>query len=210
MLILARHGTTAANQAGTLLGAQGAGLSEGGIEEARALGRWLRSHYEVASIHSSDLPRASETARIVAEELGIGSVNEDSRLAERDMGTFEGMGREQLLDERRRRGLSNASPTQDWHGVEEVEQDAEVWARFSGFASESGVLAGARTADVVVITHAGVIRSCLHQSFRIPDDRRRCFRVQTGHALIFGVEQSGLELHEMWVNDGARSRRRAS
>ena len=204
MLILARHGATAENDAGTLLGRQPAGLSERGVVEARALADWLRTRYRVSTIHSSDLPRAVQTADVVASALGIDEPREHPLLRERELGPFEGLGREELLAERRRRGLPTSSPTQDWHGVEEVESDSAVWARFERFASDCGLFARAEEADVLVVTHAGVIRSCLHESFRIPGDRPRCFRVQTGHALVLALAPHGLELHEMWRNDERR------
>src|SRR5919106_2250933 len=159
VLILARHGATAENDAGTLLGRQPAGLSERGVVEARALADWLRTRYRVSTIHSSDLPRAVQTADVVASALGIDEPREHPLLRERELGPFEGLGREELLAERRRRGLPTSSPTQDWHGVEEVESDSAVWARFERFASDCGLFARAEEADVLVVTHAGVIRS---------------------------------------------------
>ena len=207
MLILARHGATAVNDAGALLGRQPATLSQRGIAEAGALAGWLGDRYQIVSIYSSDLPRALQTAQVIAAGLGIGVVREDPLLAERDLGPFEGMSREELLAERRRRRLSISSPTLDWDGVDEVEPDADVWTRFKRFAGESGALARARMDDVLIVTHAGVIRACLHQGFRIPPERPRCFRVQTGHALAFAIAEHGLELHEMWLND-ERARQR--
>lgn len=124
MLILARHGATEANDAGTLLGRQAVTLSERGVAESRALASWLDSRHRVGSIHSSVLPRASETARIIAGAIGIESVCEDGRLSERELGPFEGMSRAELIGERRRRGLSSYSPTQDWHGSKRLSRMA--------------------------------------------------------------------------------------
>jgi probable phosphoglycerate mutase len=213
MLILARHGATPFNDAGELLGRQPVGLSESGVAEAEALARWLERRYAVVAVHTSDLPRAAQTAAIVARELSVDPVREEPLLAERALGPFEGMSRAELISERGRRGVSLTSPTQDWHGIGEVEPDAEVWRRFQRFARDSGALERARSEDVVAVTHAGVIRSCLHRTFRIPPDRPRCFRVQTGHGLAFAIEPDGLELHEMWLNDAraadsVRDRRR--
>jgi broad specificity phosphatase PhoE len=200
MLILARHGRTALNEERVLQGEQDVALSTQGTSEARALTRWLTARYDPRRIISSELLRARQTADVVAAELGV-RVETNAQLHERRWGPFEGMNHDELLAARRQRGLGDESPTQDWRGCDEVESDGEIWARFSRFAAETGVLDESRQGDSLVLTHSGVLKACLHESFGIPVDRPRCFRIETGAALVLSVRESGLELVEMWRND---------
>jgi glucosyl-3-phosphoglycerate phosphatase len=200
VLILARHGSTALNEAGILQGEQDETLSPRGASEARALTRWLTARYEPRRIISSELLRARQTADVVAAEIGV-RVETHALLHERRWGPFTGMTRDELLAARRQRGLGDDSPTQDWRGCDEVESDREIWGRFSRFATETGVLDESRLSDSLVLTHSGVLKACLHESFGIPVDRVRCFRIETGTALVLSVRENGLELTEMWRND---------
>jgi broad specificity phosphatase PhoE len=93
-IFLARHGETEWNRVGRWQGATDIPLSAVGREQARQLAERLRDR-GIAEIHTSNLVRASETARIVASVLGVPSVNVDERLRERGFGCFEGLTREE-------------------------------------------------------------------------------------------------------------------
>ena len=69
-LILIRHGQTTYNATGRMQGHLDTELSELGYEQARAAGRLLQDQ-GVSKIVASDLLRARETARVVAEALGV-------------------------------------------------------------------------------------------------------------------------------------------
>ncbi|MEP6902735.1 MAG: histidine phosphatase family protein [Actinomycetota bacterium] len=67
-------------------------LSEAGIEQAVALGRWLKFQKEKPTvIYSSPYLRASETARIITENAKLANVKTfyDERLRERELGIFD-------------------------------------------------------------------------------------------------------------------------
>ena len=88
-ILLIRHGETTWNQQGRMQGQQDSPLTALGLTQARSLGRRLK---EVAftALYSSDLGRAHETARCIAEETGHESVA-DRDLRERNFGIFEGL-----------------------------------------------------------------------------------------------------------------------
>lgn len=86
MIWLARHGETAYNAERRFQGQGAVGLSERGREQARALAEEAAGR-GFASLWSSPLPRARQTAAIVAARLGL-EVVEDPRLMETDAGDW--------------------------------------------------------------------------------------------------------------------------
>jgi broad specificity phosphatase PhoE len=90
-VLLARHGETDDNREPIRVqGFRDTPLNDTGRAQARALGRRLAANAEqIASIVSSDLSRARETADIVGEILGL-PVELDPRLREANRGRWEG------------------------------------------------------------------------------------------------------------------------
>jgi broad specificity phosphatase PhoE len=88
-LLLVRHGATAWNNEGRIIGSTDFPLSTDGRKQAQQLGIRL-SGEPIDIILSSDLKRASETARIISIECGAPLVL-DNRLREVDFGLWEGM-----------------------------------------------------------------------------------------------------------------------
>lgn len=89
-LILVRHGESRGNAQGWIQGQSCAGLSDRGLEQARAVGEALGGAYPEALVVTSDLRRAVETATPVAAILGR-APEQDARLRERSCGAWEGM-----------------------------------------------------------------------------------------------------------------------
>ncbi|HSF22344.1 MAG TPA: histidine phosphatase family protein, partial [Burkholderiales bacterium] len=94
-LIVIRHGETAWNREKRMQGTTDTPLSEVGREQARALGRRLAAH-AFAALYTSDLARAWDTARAIAEFTGREAVT-DPRLQERRFGIFEGLTAEEIV-----------------------------------------------------------------------------------------------------------------
>lgn len=88
-LILLRHGQTHYNASFRMQGQLDTELSELGVRQAHAAGRALAPR-RPWTIISSDLQRAHETARALAEEVEL-EVQADSRLRETDLGDWQGM-----------------------------------------------------------------------------------------------------------------------
>jgi len=88
-LVLIRHGETAWNRDRRMQGQTDTPLSDEGRAQARALGARLASA-RFAALYSSDLARAMDTARCVADSTGHDIVA-DARLRERAFGIFEGL-----------------------------------------------------------------------------------------------------------------------
>ena len=88
-LILIRHGETVWNQQRRMQGQQDSPLSETGLRQARQLARRFAQE-TFGALYSSDLGRAHETARSVADATGK-DIIVDARLRERHFGVFEGL-----------------------------------------------------------------------------------------------------------------------
>jgi probable phosphoglycerate mutase len=100
-LILVRHGNTFGP--GDRVVWIGAGedlpLVEAGREQARRLGRVLRSHgVRPAVILHAPLCRTREHAEIVAAELGGAPLRSEPRLLELDYGAWSGLSNEEITD----------------------------------------------------------------------------------------------------------------
>ena len=87
-LLLARHGQTADNAAGLILGRRDPVLSELGWAQARALAA-AAQEAAIAAVWTSPMRRAAATAEIVSEVTGA-PVSVLADLAESDRGDWEG------------------------------------------------------------------------------------------------------------------------
>ena len=88
MIVFARHGQTAPNRDGLVLGRADPELTEEGHQQAARLGSTLANE-AVTAILVSPLLRARQTAEAIGEACGVPVVVDD-RLIEIDWGTWEG------------------------------------------------------------------------------------------------------------------------
>lgn len=97
LLVLARHGQSEWNLKNLFTGWKDPGLTELGVEEARAAGRRLKAkgvQFDVA--FTSDLGRAQRTCALILEELGQSGLptHADAALNERDYGDLSGLNKD--------------------------------------------------------------------------------------------------------------------
>jgi probable phosphoglycerate mutase len=88
-ILLVRHGETLWNQQGRMQGQHDSPLTPTGLHQARRLARRL-AQVEFVALYSSDLGRAHQTARCIADETGH-EIIADQGLRERNFGIFEGL-----------------------------------------------------------------------------------------------------------------------
>ena len=101
-LLLVRHGQSEWNARNLFTGRQDPGLTQRGLDEARAAGRILARRGIVPDeLHTSLLRRAVQTAEAMLQEMGCGDLAtfRSGALDERDYGALTGMDK----DEARRR-----------------------------------------------------------------------------------------------------------
>lgn len=144
-LLLVRHAQSEWNAEGRWQGRADPPLSELGTTQAAQAARRLGN---VDVIVSSPLQRAVVTAETIAEHTGVGPVQIDADLAERDVGAWSGLTRAEIeegwpgyLDQRRQ--------------PEGFEPSESVLGRLD--AAMARIEAAHRGADVLVVTHGGLI-----------------------------------------------------
>lgn len=93
---LARHGETVWHAENRYAGSSDVGLTDRGVEQAQALGRWAAVHGPL-TVHSSDLSRARITAAPAAEALGL-ELQVRPALREVDFGAGEGLTRAEMVE----------------------------------------------------------------------------------------------------------------
>ena len=172
-LWLVRHGQSLWNAQGRVQGQSGTGLSPLGHRQAGAAAKWLAATIDHASVVSSDLTRAHETAIPIAAALGV-DVELDPAVRERSFGSWEGQTPAEL--DARGDGLWQqwmrvaASPV---HGNDVVtrvggESDTALVQRVVPALRAHAGRAADRGADVVVVTHGGTIWHGLHGLLDLP------------------------------------------
>ncbi|MCS7207420.1 MAG: histidine phosphatase family protein [Dehalococcoidia bacterium] len=88
-LLLVRHGETPANRDGRVQGHSPEGLTPLGQHQAHSAARLLKG-YAPTALYTSPLPRARQTARIIAQHLGLEPLPLPA-LAEMHLGEVDGL-----------------------------------------------------------------------------------------------------------------------
>lgn len=156
LLTLVRHGQTDWNLDRRIQGSTDIPLNDTGRADARAAAAVLAGA-EYDAIYASPLVRAQETARIIADELGLTAPVLTRGLREREFGDGEGMLVEEYLQQ-----------WTDWHSVppggETLEQVGErALDSLERIARASRRRSAPRAESIVVVSHGGVIRALLTQ-----------------------------------------------
>jgi broad specificity phosphatase PhoE len=156
-ILLARHGETDWNRELRWQGHADRPLTAAGRDQARALAQELADE-PIAAVYSSDLIRAHETARIVADRLGL-DVTVLPDLREIDVGSWSGLTRDEIahhFPEGYRRWVEEGLTG---HDGETGEQLAE---RIVGAVER---IASAHPGDrVLVVSHGGAMRAVLNHA----------------------------------------------
>jgi broad specificity phosphatase PhoE len=147
-ILLARHGETDWNAQRRVQGHSDTPLNDNGRAQALALAETLDGT-ELDAIYSSDLARALDTARLVAERRGL-DVTVLPELRERHFGTWEGLTDTEILER-----FPDARSGSWGDGETKEEMRERVLAALQRIAGEHP---GGR---VLVVTHGGPVRSLL-------------------------------------------------
>ncbi|MDS9470093.1 histidine phosphatase family protein [Paracoccus sp. MBLB3053] len=99
MIYLLRHGQTEFNLQGRYQGWSDSPLTAEGRRQALACGKLLERHDKPRMLWVSPLPRARETARLIAQVIPGISIREDDRLREVSLGEWEGKTRAEIAVE---------------------------------------------------------------------------------------------------------------
>ena len=160
LVFLARHGETHWNLAGRWQGHTDIPLSDAGRDQARALAASLAGR-GIVDVHASDLARATETAKIVAELLGIAALTVDARLRERGFGCFEGFTRDECAERHPEAWASYLADRRSTPPGGEPQPD--VAARVVAAMTEIARAPRAAGEATLVVSHGGTLRTFIHE-----------------------------------------------
>ncbi len=157
-LLLVRHGQSEWNAVGRWQGQADPPLTDLGRQQARLGARALGG---VDAVFASDLQRATETAVLMAAELGVGPVLVEPGLRERDAGEWSGLTRAEI--DERYPGYLDAPPRSAFAPGPERgrrrppgwEHDDDLLRRACAVVAEIARRVG--PGDVLVITHGGLV-----------------------------------------------------
>ncbi|MDE2481490.1 MAG: histidine phosphatase family protein [bacterium] len=164
--MVVRHGRTEWNASRRFQGHSDIPLSAEGRAQARALGDALRGR-TFARAYASDLGRALETARAIAEPHGL-AVVPDARLREFNFGKWEGLTWNEIV-ERWPELRDHGSTAAKLYVPEGGESFAVVCDRVRAFFDE---VATDGEETILVVTHAGVLHATLEVFGHAIRDRR--------------------------------------
>jgi probable phosphoglycerate mutase len=210
-LVLVRHGEAECNVSGICGGIKGCtGLTAEGVRQVRALGERLAMTGELAgadALYASLLPRAIETAELLAPALGsLGpegtfgpspTVTTECGLCELHPGDADGLTWEEFST--RYRG-----PNWDEHPDEPIAPGGESWTGFVLRVADAleGVVAGHPGGLVVVACHAGVIEASLLSMLPLVGGRAGArLQLRTQHASLTTWEIEGGRWRLLGYND---------
>lgn len=186
VLLLARHGETDWNRERRFQGHADRPLNDVGRRQALELAELLRGEV-LATVYTSPLKRASETARIVAEQLDL-VPRELEALREIDVGDWEGL----TVEDVRARYPEQLDVA--WHtGWPNGETHDELGARVLPALLELETLHPEET--VLGVTHAGPIRAALAAAAGLTHEESRAQIGPLENCVVFrfAIEDGRLE-----------------
>jgi len=176
-LYLLRHGKADGMEAGRLFGRTDVPLSEIGLGQSRLLAEKL-SGVPLQAIYSSDLSRAGETAKIIAERHSL-QVQRDPVWREIDMGSWEGRSLSELYDTDR----SSVTKLFDDPGSFQYPEGESFHAFTDRIKTQVDHLIAAHPdGDIALVTHAGVIRTIVGTVLEMP--MHTWLRVALGYGCV--------------------------
>jgi len=182
-LFLLRHAQSEGNRLGLFQGRLDFPLSEEGRKQSREAGIFLKKNFEFDAIISSPQKRALETARIIAEILGL-PLKVDERLREISYGILEGKKHDEVKDWK---------PYLKWlenpvkYPLEGVDDLNDLAGRLKSFLKDHyGVYE-----KPLVVTHGGIVRAfvCLLGNIGFEN----LWRFSVGNVSLSSVEVKNVE-----------------
>lgn len=154
-LLLVRHGESEANLRDVFAGHYNPDLTERGKEQAACTAAFLEQNYTVDAIYSSDLRRACQTAKPIADTFGL-PIMPDKEMREIFAGDWEGVSFYGIKDthaEEFRIWLTDLGNAACPNGESVAEMSDRVYNAVSRIAAEND------GKTVVITTHATPIRA---------------------------------------------------
>lgn len=152
VLTLVRHGETSANVEGIWHGSIDTALTERGLRQAERVARHLAStRPDAAAVYASPLTRSRDTARAIADALGVDTRIEPD-LTEYHLGSLEGVSYRELTAKHRLFERMREEPDYAPGGGESPRQVAERYA-----AALRRIAAAHPGENPIVVLHGGAV-----------------------------------------------------
>ena len=171
-LIITRHGETVQNKKRICQGHTHGKLSREGKTQAKKVAKRL-SKEKIDAIYSSDLKRATDTAKEIAKFHQL-TVQFDQRLRERFFGKFQG----------------KAIPEKwDWRSLvdEGIEEDQAMIERFNSFLKETH--GKHKNETVLVVTHGGIKKIFIFGVNKKKTEKLGDFPIKNTSVSIFEMDE---------------------
>jgi broad specificity phosphatase PhoE len=196
-LYLVRHGATEWNTTKRAQGQADVPLTaEGRIQATDTAERLART--DVAGVYSSDLTRASDTARLIAASHGL-DVVEDPDLREIDQGDWTGL----TTDEIRTKWPDRWGPAR--HYTERPGGESPQQVRKRALEAIRRIVEKHPDEDVVVVSHGGTIRWLSAEALGYDDKRSARIRGLGNGAVVCltaSLDDGDLKLSDLARLDG--------
>lgn len=183
MLILLRHGQTAANAASLLQGRIDLPLDDVGREQARRSGEFIRDMYGDVVVMSSPLMRARETAAAITDNVHI-----DERFIELDYGDWDGVSMSDV-DQVKWRQWRDDPSFRPPNGETLLELDARVQPALEEIADL------AREKNLVIVSHVSPIKSAVAWAMGVGPDTSWRMHLERASMCRIAIGPRGPSLH---------------
>jgi len=199
-LVLVRHGEAHCNVAGVVGGPRGCtGLTPLGRTQARALAERLartREFDDAVAVYTSVLPRAKETAALVAPSLPVLEHREDCDLCELHPGLADAMDWDEMI-------ATFGGPDWDVDPRQPFAPEGESWIDFYErcVAAFWRLRATHPTGVVLLFVHGGVIEQAM--KLAMGSDPAARLRLRTEHCSLTEIELDGDAVRLLRYNDRA-------
>ncbi|WP_254542996.1 histidine phosphatase family protein [Halomarina pelagica] len=166
-VILMRHGETTWNRDRRMQGWAPVPLTERGVEQARAAGRYLGERYSIDRVVSSDLLRTRQTTARVREALGDVPVTFAREWRERSVGVYQGLSYDDMRERFPEFGLGEEAA----HAADRTPDGGESLETVRERVLEGWRAVLEHDGTTLVVTHGGPIRLALGhlKGHTIPD-----------------------------------------
>lgn len=153
--VIVRHGYSRTNKEGKFTGQLDVPLDEIGVFQAKSTAEYILNSFKVDAVYSSDLSRAYETVRPIADAIGL-TVNKSEKLREVDVGIWQGM----LIEDVRREFPESFEAYKTNPGVFAFDGGESFPQFMKRVSCEFDEIANDNEGKTVVVgVHGGVIRA---------------------------------------------------
>lgn len=192
-LILVRHGQSEWNLKNLFTGWKNPGLTEKGIEEARAAGQAVKSlNIDIDLCFTSALVRAQHTLDLMLEEMGIVNMTiiRNQALNERDYGDLAGLNKD---DARKKWGEEQVHT---WRrsfdvpppGGESLKNTAERVLPYYHAEIAPKVMAGQ---NILLTAHGNSLRALVMELEKLSPEEIVKLEIGTGDPIIYQLNEDG-------------------